>query len=111
MEDQFNQKNLKLMAEKNATLQKLKSFEAWQKQYLTILHFMVVFHKIRCIKYSGDVIRKEVQRLNYSAMRIQRWIKSCWRKRTINEGEGLIEELKQRYKYVIEATCEECDSR
>ena len=75
-------------------MQKLKNFEAWQKQWITFANLLITFYKIKCIKYSGETIWREMQRINEAATRLQRWIKRVWRTR-LHPGETIDDKLKE----------------
>lgn len=48
--DAFNNKNKKILEERDQTMQKLKNFENWQKQWLNYMNLVIFIEKIASIR-------------------------------------------------------------
>lgn len=75
-------KNAKLMQERDMTLQKLKNFENWQKQWFNMLNMMIFIEKISSIRSASKscnniehVLWEEISKWTTAVLVIQKWFK------------------------------------
>lgn len=54
IEDAFNNKNKKILEERDQTLQRLKNYESWQKQWINTMNVMILIEKVASIRRASE---------------------------------------------------------